>query len=113
MKTKGNKRRSRRQKCLVPVDAKKGTAFADVQAVDIGRGGMGFVSNKAISIDEKIVVELELKSDNEVPVLMEGQIKWIQKQPQSGNYRIGVQFTGALAKESETQLKEYLNSGAK
>ena len=108
MKIKGNKRRSRRQKCLVPVEAKKGTVFEDIQSVDIGKGGMGFISNKSISVDQKIAVEIELTPDDRVPVLMVAQVKWIQKEPESGNYRIGMEFTGASDEESQTRLKKYL-----
>ncbi len=108
MKTKGNKRRSQRRKCSVPVDAKKGTTFECVRAVDICRGGMGFISNKSISVNEKIIMELELQPEDHCPVLMMGQIKWIQKESGAKKYRIGVEFTEELATESQQRLQEYL-----
>lgn len=99
MKPKMGKRRNLRQVCFVPVDGKVGTGFGNSQTVDISKGGIGLISRKPVTLDEKIAIELELVPDQD-PVLVMGQVRWIRRIPESGNYRMGVKFAKALLKGS-------------
>ncbi len=103
MKPKKRRRKNTRQVCLVPVDGKAGTGFGNMKTVDISQGGVGLISNKSINLDEKIAVELELMPGHE-PVLMMGQVKWVDRIPESENYRLGLRFTNTLLKGSRSRL---------
>ena len=107
MNTKSNRRGSGRQKCAVPVEGKKGTAFANLQTVDISHGGIGFLSAKALPLHKTIVVQLDLNPDGD-PALVIGQIKWIHKLPDSEHYRVGMHFTDDLSSGSKGRLKKFL-----
>ncbi len=107
MRTKANKRRSARKTCLVPVDAKKGSAFDKTQTIDISRGGVGFVSRGSVPVAEEIAVELEL-SPQEAPVLVMGQVKWIQADREKDTYRFGIEF-GKVLSGDRPRLRKLLN----
>ncbi len=109
MKETINQRKNVRQECIVSVDGKKGTEFDEVRTMDIGRGGIGFLSKKEISLNRKIAIELDLTSDGE-PVLVLGQVKWVKKVEGTGNYRVGLKFTETLETSSKSRLREYFPS---
>lgn len=96
MNKQSNKRRTARKTCLVPVDAKRGGVFDKTQTVDISRGGVGFVSRASVPVAEEIAVEIEL-SHLEAPVLVMGQVKWIQADRENDMYRFGIEFGKVLS----------------
>ncbi|MBF0618775.1 MAG: PilZ domain-containing protein [Candidatus Omnitrophica bacterium] len=90
-----NKRQSKRFDCYVPVDGKDGSAFSRAKTVDISRDGIGFLSDHAIPLNEKVAIELALKPDSE-PVLVIGQVKWVRKLSDSDQYRVGLTFSDII-----------------
>lgn len=90
-----NKRKAPRFDCAVPVDGKQGAVFSDIKTVDISRNGIGFVSNHAIPLNERIAIELALKPDTD-PVLVVGQVKWVSKIGDTNQYRIGLTFSDII-----------------
>lgn len=105
--TKANKRRNIRKTCLVPIDAKRGGAFDKTQTVNISRGGVGFVSRGSVPVAEEIAVEIEV-SPEEAPVLVMGQVKWIQADKENDLYRFGIEFGKILAGD-RSRLRKLLN----
>lgn len=91
MKKMDNKRENIRKRCFVPIDGKKDSLYDNLFTIDIGEGGIGFISSKLIPVDEKIVMEIDYGIDRE-PVLVEGQVKWIRKMEDCNNYRLGLKF---------------------
>ena len=59
-----NKRKNERLNCLVPIDAKADGKFDKTFTVDISKGGMGFISEKEIPVNEKIAIEIEIEEAN-------------------------------------------------
>ena len=106
MKKKSEKRKDERYKCLVPVESKKGTGFDSSQTVDISKNGIGFISPKSVSPNEKIAVEIVLSPETE-PVLVMGLVKWVQRLSDSDQYRIGMTFADVL-RGSKSRLNKYL-----
>lgn len=103
MKSGKNKRASQRKTCLVPVEGKKGTSFADTQTVDISKGGIGLISKRAIPLDEKIAVEIATSPDSE-PILVLGKVVWIRKLETKNRYRVGLKFQKAFSSEALKKL---------
>ena len=95
MENYANKRKSRRFDCYVPVDGKEGATFASTKTMDISRDGIGFLSDHAIPLNEKIAIELALKPDTE-PVLVIGEVKWVRKMSNTSQYRIGLTFADVI-----------------
>ena len=108
MTSKHDRRRSERQTCVVPVEGKQGSAFAQTQTVDISKTGIGFISKKRIPLDKKIAVELDLATQDESALVM-AQVKWVSRVPKSPYYRVGMLLTEDLSLGSKTQLKDYLS----
>ena len=104
MGARNNKRRNSRTRCLVPIDAKRGGALDRTQTTDISRGGVGFVSRSAIPVAEKIAVELELGPEQN-PILVMGQVKWIQADQDTDTYRFGIEF-GKLLSGDRARLRK-------
>ena len=73
-------RKTDRQPCRVPLDAQKDSAFDQSRTVDISQNGIGLVSQRQMSVDEQIAIEVEISADGE-PVLVVGQVKWVRKIP--------------------------------
>jgi c-di-GMP-binding flagellar brake protein YcgR len=90
-----NKRKTPRFDCDVPVDGKEGAVFSSTKTTDISRDGMGFLSDHAIPLNEKIAIELALKPDAE-PVLVIGEVKWVRKVANTKKYRIGLTFADVI-----------------
>jgi len=103
MKSVKNKRVSKRKSCLVPVEGKRGSSFADTQTVDISKGGMGLISKRAIPLDEKIAVEIATSPDAE-PILVLGKVVWIRKMDAKDRYRVGLKFQKAFSSEALKKL---------
>lgn len=95
MENVANKRKSARFDCYVPVNGKEGAAFSSTKTVDISRDGIGFLSNHAIPLNEKVAIELVLKPDTE-PVLVIGEVKWVRKISDTDQYRIGLTFADII-----------------
>jgi len=95
MENAANKRKSARFDCYVPVNGKEGDAFSSTKTVDISRDGIGFLSNHAIPLNEKVAIELALKPDTE-PVLVIGEVKWVRKISDTDQYRIGLTFADVI-----------------
>jgi c-di-GMP-binding flagellar brake protein YcgR len=103
-----DKRKARRFNCFVPVDGKEGSHFTATKTVDISRDGIGFVSSRALPVNEKIAIELALKPDT-VPVLVIGEVRWVRKISDSDQYRIGLTFSDVI-EGSRDDLGESLDS---
>jgi hypothetical protein len=95
MEKTANKRKFARFDCYVPVDGKEGAAFSSTKTVDISRDGIGFLSNHAIPLNERVAIELVLKPDTE-PVLVIGEVKWVRKISDTDQYRIGLTFADVI-----------------
>ena len=108
MKSLKEKRKYSRYQCLVPVEGKEGSPFDSTQTIDISRDGIGFVSHRAIPINEKIVVEIALTPTSE-PILVLGVIKWVRKLSDADQYRVGMTFLEVLS-GSQSRLNKYLRS---
>ena len=103
MKHAKNKRENQRKVCLVPVEGKKGTTFAETQTVDISGGGMGLISNRLIPLDEKIAVEIATAPDAD-PILMLGKVVWVRKLNKKDRYRVGLKFQKAFSSRARKKL---------
>lgn len=106
MKNTKEQRKAKRYNCSVPVDGKQGTAFDHTRTVDISRNGIGFISDAAFPINQKIAVEIALSPDGE-PIVVMGVVKWVRKLTDSDQYRIGMTFAQVLS-GSQTRLNQYL-----
>ena len=95
MENAANKRKCARFDCYVPVNGKEGAAFSSTKTVDISRDGIGFLSNHAIPLKERVAIELALKPDTE-PVLVIGEVKWVRKISDTDQYRIGLTFADVI-----------------
>jgi len=105
VKIDGNKRKSIRHGCMVPVEGKRGTAFDRSQTVDISRTGAGLIVHNYVAVNTKMALEIELKPDAE-PVLALGQVKWVRQLPGLEAYRLGISFT-QLETDSKSRLNKY------
>lgn len=91
MRTQKNNRKTQRRSCFVPIEGKKGSIFESIQTLDISKEGLGLLSEKAIPLNHKIAVEIEFSPQGK-SVIRIGEVKWIQKLPDSQNYRLGMQL---------------------
>ena len=101
-----NKRKNKRFDCFVPVDGKSGSLFDETKTVDIGTGGIGFVSSSKIPLNKRIAIELDISEEQE-PVLVIGKVKWVHPISKTEQYRIGMTFERMLG-GSISKLKECL-----
>ncbi len=102
-----NQRKSNRQSCEVPVEGQQGGLFDKVQTIDISPGGLGFVSDKEIPVNQKIVVEL-LLPDQEESALATVKVKWSRPIANSDKFRVGLSFDDVF-RGSKSRLKEYFS----
>lgn len=105
MKTIDHRKNPRRE-CRIPVDGRQGGAFENICAVDISRGGLGFVSSRPVPLRKKIAVEVELSFGGD-PVLMLGQVQWVKPLKEHSSYRVGLKFIKVLSSGSRSRLIEY------
>ncbi len=103
-----NKRQSVRHDCCVPLMDEHKEVLASSRTVDLSRTGVGFVSTRFVPINSKIMVELSL-SRNEAPVLVQGCVKWIEKIPQTPNFRIGMNFAD-ISSDAQSRIEQYFKS---
>ncbi|MBF0331614.1 MAG: PilZ domain-containing protein [Candidatus Omnitrophica bacterium] len=95
MTNQTDKRKTQRFDCYVPVDGKEGAAFSHTKTFDLSSNGIGFISDHAIALNERVAIELALKPDTE-PVLVIGEVKWVRKITDSEQYRIGLTFADVI-----------------
>ena len=100
-----NKRKNDRYQCIVPVDGKDGSSFAQTKTVNISKGGLGFVSHQRIPINKRIAIELDLFDENE-PVVVIGRVRWVKTIGKSENYRIGLAFEEVIS-GSQSRINQY------
>jgi len=86
-----NNRKNERKGCFVPVEGKKGTSFENTKTLDVSQAGIGFVSDREVTVNEQIAVEMELASEGDSVVKM-GKVKWVEQIPGSDYYRFGMQL---------------------
>lgn len=103
-----NKRRASRLECAVPIDGKEGSVFANTQAVDISKGGIGFISPKRLSVNRLVPMELDV-GEGEESILVVGRVTWTRKIRGTSNYRIGLIFEEALP-GSKSRLNKYFKN---
>jgi len=98
-------RTSKRRGCLVPVDS--GASQRDhMRTVDISRKGIGLISNHPLAIDEDVAVKMDLSPDGE-SVVVWGKVCWVRRIPESGNYRLGIEFKRDVLSGSKRRYKRY------
>lgn len=100
-----NKRKSKRLSCIVPLEGKEGSIFDATNVIDISKGGLGFVSSRRIPVNKKIPIQLDLTEDD-MPVIVIGRVKWARAINGSSQFRIGVTFEEVLP-GSKTRLQKY------
>lgn len=105
MNTAANKRKNKREQCLVPVDGKEDGPFASTQTIDISKEGIGFISKKKIAKNKQIAIELELDEEGD-PVFVIGKVKWVRAIPDSESFRVGLHFDDIL-RGSKSRLYKY------
>ena len=103
-----NKRKSKRQSCIVPIDGKKGSIFESTQTVDFSKGGIGIISQKRIPLNKEITIALDLSMDEE-PIFVVGKVKWVRSISKD-EYRIGVIFKD-IKKGSKERFDKYFKQG--
>lgn len=101
-----DQRKSRRESCGVPVDASRDSVFSGCRTVDFSREGLGFVSDEPIDLGAKIHIEIQLNPDDE-PVLVLGEVKWVEKIQDKEQYRIGMRLSNTVLFGSQTRLRNY------
>lgn len=99
-------RKAARLGCVVPVEGKADSVFADVRTIDISNGGIGFVSSQVLPLRKRIAVELLLEADAD-PVLVMGEVRWVRKIKDSEHFRVGMKFIRSVEQGSRTRLKSY------
>jgi hypothetical protein len=103
-------RKNKRLSCFVPVEGQEEGLFDQTKTVDISKGGMGFLSQHEIPLDQEIAIEIDLIENGE-PVFVIGKVQWAKQIPHSTNYRIGIAFTSVL-RGSKSRLEKYFDQGA-
>jgi len=101
-----NKRKNRRISCGVPIEGKEGSVFDQTRTIDISTSGIGFISQRKIPLNKKIALALELDAFGE-PVLVIGQVRWVQPISNTETYRIGMTFAD-VPRGSKSRLHKYL-----
>ncbi len=100
-----DKRKHKRFNCLVPVEGKKGSPFDRTRTLDISKNGIGFISSRSISLNQKIAIEIVLDPQSE-PVLVVGQVRWIQPVQGRNRFRVGMDFS-EVVQGSRSRLAKY------
>jgi hypothetical protein len=103
-----NQRSETRYNCLVPIEGKQGSEFDQTTTLDISKHGIGLISPRPITINQKIALEIVLKANTE-PVMVIGVVKWVRKLGVTDQYRIGMVFSEIIS-GSSTRLNKYLTS---
>lgn len=101
-----NKRKMLRHTCTVPVDGKQGGPFESSKTVDFSQGGLGLISNRKISLNKEIAIELDLSAEGH-SALVVGKVQWVNLIAETNHFRIGVAFKEML-QGSRANVKGYL-----
>lgn len=105
------RRKTKRIDCVVPVESKEGGIFDHVKTIDFGRGGVGFVCDHEIPLNQEIAIELDLTEEGE-PAYVIGKVRWVQPIEKSKQFRIGLSFDDML-RGSKTRLNKYFQEEKK
>ncbi len=100
-----NKRKNKRFDCLVPVDGKKDSTFDGIRTVDYSKSGIGFISKNEIPVNQEIALEIDLDEMGD-PAFVIGRVQWVRPVPESGCYRIGMEFKEVL-RGSKSRLDQH------
>ncbi len=103
-----NKRKNPRHTCTVPVDGKQGGPFESSKTVDFSQGGLGLISNRRISLNKKIAIQLDLSEEGQ-SALVVGKVQWVSPIAQTNHFRIGVAFKD-MFQGSRANVKDYLRN---
>ena len=102
------KRESKRFSCHVPLMDEKREALLNSQTVDISQTGVGFISARFIPINTKMMVEISLTREG-APVLVQGRVKWVEREADSSSYRIGMTFP-EIPEQAKSRIEEYFKA---
>ena len=108
MTTKTYLRETERKGCLVPVDSETG-AFDRMRSVDISRKGLGLIANHPMAIGQSVAVKVDLSAQGD-SVVVWGKVRWVQRIPESGNYRVGISFTQDTLDGSARDIERYFKA---
>jgi len=103
-------RKAVRHQCFVPVEANTQSSFNGLCTFDIGKGGLGLVSSKKVPVHKQIAVEVDLTADGD-PALVMGEVRWVRRNYETGNYRLGVKFIKVLSSGSRGKLNTFFGEG--
>ena len=101
-----NKRKILRHPCTVPVDGKPGGPFESSKTVDFSESGLGLISNRRLSVNKEIAIQLDLSEDGH-SALVVGKVQWVTPIAETNHFRIGVAFKEML-QGSRANVKGYL-----
>lgn len=105
-------RKYQRDECHVPVEGREGTPLDRISAVDICENGLGLVASRSLQVNSEIPIELELSEQDAEPLVVMGQVKWVNKEAETGLYRIGVRFSYTVVRGAKTRIKQYFQKKA-
>ena len=100
-----NRRKNKRLNCLVPVDSKTNSIFDSMKAVDISKGGMGFIAQHKLALNQEIAIEIDLDQED-MPAFVIGKVRWVQQVPGTEYYRVGMSFENVL-RGSKSRLDKF------
>ncbi len=106
MEKTAEKRKDVRHRCFVPMDGEN-SIFGRSETVDLSKNGIGFISSAALSVKQKIAIELELTPEGE-SVLVVGRIRWVRAVNGSQKFRYGLQFV-KMPTGTRSRLTQYLH----
>ena len=101
-------RANKRRRCLVPAES-PADACERIRTVDISRKGIGLISNHPMDVGEDVAVKVELSASGSAVVVW-GKVRWVERIPESGNYRLGIRFNDQVMSGSPEQFDKYCRS---
>lgn len=101
----GDKRRSPRVPCDIPVEyTRTGTRPQDGRITNIGPGGALLTTQEAIQVETILVLRFQLPRSNR-PIQTVGRVKWLNQQT------VGVEFVGPPVPISIPSLSDLIERG--
>ena len=96
----------------VPASARKTASPHSwkVRLIDIGRGGVGFVTETAVEVGDEVVLSFLLPNRNAVTELL-ARIVYAAPLDRPGWYRIGARFA-ALSDETASDIVDFVTAPA-
>ena len=90
------------------------TISADIPAeytetYDIAVGGLAMLTNTQLSVDLKIIIELELHGDVRPNLRVNGNVRWSTYDPLLNKYRTGIEFRNREP-DFEHKLLRYIDT---